>query len=259
MATSTVVQKGSSTSPLKEKTPSPTRRNLVETFDMTVDDATMPVDDATMAMEEELAKHLGIADSKAGKRKMRLYKKSTDMLQAIRGSSSSAAAADVIEDLDLSEVFPMQVNKEGDQQKRQANTPPSSNKKQNKRAKAKSDLLEIGDNPEEAHEPKGLPGRPAGSAKSSSSSSAAAAAPAPAAVKQVGVQKDTNTNKSYWKKQNITYIYQQLELDGMRFTNIQKVGKEDVQDHVLGKKVKKTGKKLTKAELLEMLYKSRKI
>lgn len=175
----------------------------------------------------------------------------------------------MIEDLDLTELLAMQVNKEGDQQKRQANTPPSSNKKKNKRNKAQSGLLETGDNPEEAHEPKGLPGRPKESAKSSSSSSAAAAPEDTTAVKgvkktinkvkQVGVEKDTNTKKIYWKKQTVQYIYQQLELDGMRFTNIQKVGKEDVLDPILGKKVKTVGKRLTKPELLEMLYKSRKI
>ena len=52
-ASSTVFNTDSSTSPLKEKTPSPTRGNLVETFDMTVDDA-------TMAMEEDISQQFQI-------------------------------------------------------------------------------------------------------------------------------------------------------------------------------------------------------
>ena len=55
------------------------------------------------------------------------------------------------------------------------------------------------------------------------------------------------------------YLYEQLQLDGKRFTTMDKTGKEDVFDPVLGKKVQKKGKKLTKDEVLEMLYKSRNI
>ena len=84
---------------------------------------------------------------------MKIRSKFTDMLAEIRATrsstaapSSAAAAAGDIEDLDLSEVFPMQVNKEGDQLKREASSPPpSSSKKKNKRNKSKSDLLEIGE------------------------------------------------------------------------------------------------------------------
>ena len=260
-ASSTVFNTDSSTSPLKEKTPIPTRRNLVETFDMTVDDA-------TMAMEEDISQQLQIENTKVGQRKMKLHKTMTDMLKSIRRASSSAAAADVIEDLDLSEIFPMQVNKEGDQQKREANTPPSSNEKKNKRMKAKSDLLEI-DNPEEQHESKGSVGRPLGSAKSSLTidnpeekhepTKSSSTGKKKTIDKQHGVKKDTHTGRTYWKKQNLQYIYEQLELDGKRFTVIDKKGKEDVFDPILGKKVKKKGNKLTKDDLLEMIYKSRNI
>jgi hypothetical protein len=34
------------------------------------------------------------------------------------------------------------------------------------------------------------------------------------------------------------YIYKQLELDGHRFTNLEKIGREKVFDLILGKKVK---------------------
>jgi predicted component of type VI protein secretion system len=170
---------------------------------------------------------------------------------------------------------PMTVNTEGEQRKREAETPPSSTKKKKKKG-SKSELLEIGDNPEEAYEPKGPAGRPKGSAKSSSSSSSSAAA-APAASsssasagsqqvpikktvdKPHGVKKDTSKSKNYWKRQNIQYLYEQLQLDGMRFTAMQKTGKEDVLDPALGRKVQKKGDKLVKNDLLEMLYKSRNI
>ena len=55
------------------------------------------------------------------------------------------------------------------------------------------------------------------------------------------------------------YIYKQLELDGHRFTTLQKIGKEDIFDPILGKKVKHTGKKLSKQDLLGMLFESRNI
>ena len=60
-------------------------------------------------------------------------------------------------------------------------------------------------------------------------------------------------------KQNMEYIYKQLELDGHRFTNLQKIGKEDIFDPILGKKVKHTSKKLLKKDLLEMLFLERNI
>ena len=60
-------------------------------------------------------------------------------------------------------------------------------------------------------------------------------------------------------KQNMEYIYKQLELDGHRFTNLQKIGKEDIFDPILGKKVRNKGKKLSKLDIIGMLYKSRNI
>ena len=54
------------------------------------------------------------------------------------------------------------------------------------------------------------------------------------------------------------YIYKQLELDGHRFTNLEKIGREEVFDPILGK-VKKTGQRLSKDQLIDMLFKSRNI
>ena len=128
---------------------------------------------------------------------------------------------------------------------------------------SKSDLLELNDNPENTHEPRGPAGKPKGSLKpSASSSSSSSTGPAKKTIekiKQVGVEKDLNKNRSYWMKQNMEYIYKQLELDGHRFTNLQKIGKEDIFDPILGKKVKHTGKKLLKKDLLEMLFLERNI
>ena len=250
-------------------------RNRFEMFDMAAGDREMEV-------EEAIQQELDIIEQQQQTREReRIREVTQSMLRGVQ-SQSSAAAASVIEPLvlDFSDpvlsMDPMTVNKEGDQQKREAQTPPTSTKKK-KTKQSTSDLLEIGDNPEEKHEVKGPVGRPLGSAKSSSadaaasSSSAAGAASSSSASgsqqgpikktidKQHGVKKDSHTGKSYWNKQNIQYLYEQLQLDGMYFTTIEKKGKEEVYDPVLGKKIKKTGTKLTKNDLLELLYKSRNI
>ena len=250
-------------------------RNRFEMFDMAAGDREMEVEEA---IQQELDI---IEQTQQTRERERIRDVTQSMLRGVQ-SQSSAAAASVIEPLvlDFSDpvlsMDPMTVNKEGDQQKREAQTPPTSTKKK-KTKQSTSDLLEIGDNPEEKHEVKGPVGRPLGSAKSSSadaaasSSSAAGAASSSSASgsqqgpikktidKQHGVKKDSHTGKSYWNKQNIQYLYEQLQLDGMYFTTIEKKGKEEVYDPVLGKKVKKTGTKLTKNDLLELLYKSRNI
>ena len=236
-------------------------RNRFEMFDMAAGDREIEV-------EEAIQQELDIIEQTQTRERERIRDVTQSMLRGVQ-SQSSAAAASVIEPLvlDFSDpvlsMDPMTVNKEGDQQKREASTPPTSTKKK-KNKKTKSDLLEIGDNP-------------LGSAKSSSadaaasSSSAAGAASSSSASgsqqgpikktidKQHGVKKDSHTGKSYWNKQNIQYLYEQLQLDGMYFTTIEKKGKEEVYDPVLGKKIKKTGTKLTKNDLLELLYKSRNI
>ena len=178
----------------------------------------------------------------------------------IQGQSSVAESAGLLpKRLDFTD--PMIINAEGEQHKRHVIDEPSSTKRIRN---SKSDLLELNDNPEETHEPKGKPGRPKGSLKpkppssgASSSSSGAAASSSGASsstgpvkktiekIKQVGIEKDLSTSKSYWKKQNMEYIYKQLELDGHRFTTLQKIGKEDIFDPILGKKVKHTGNKLS--------------
>ena len=250
-------------------------RNRFEMFDMAAGDREMEV-------EEAIQQELDIIEQQQQTRERERIREVTQTMLRDVQSQSSAAAASVIEPLvlDFSDpvlsMDPMTVNKEGDQQKREAQTPPTSTKKK-KTKQSTSDLLEIGDNPEEKHEVKGPVGRPLGSAKSSSadaaasSSSAAGAASSSSASgsqqgpikktidKQHGVKKDSHTGKSYWNKQNIQYLYEQLQLDGMYFTTIEKKGKEEVYDPVLGKKIKKTGTKLTKNDLLELLYKSRNI
>jgi len=252
-------------------------QNRFQLFDMAAGDTPME------AAEEAVHDQLEVYRQREAENTIRISEESRRMLQALNISAT------VIEPRRLDFMDPMTVNTEGEQHKREAETPPTSTKKKKKKG-SKSELLEIGDNPEEAHEPKGPVGRPKGSAKSSSSSSSsAAAAPAasssssssaaaaPAASsssasagsqqvpikktvdKPHGVKKDTSKSKNYWKRQNIQYLYEQLQLDGMRFTAMQKTGKEDVLDPALGRKVQKKGDKLVKNDLLEMLYKSRNI
>jgi len=237
-------------------------RDRFEMFDMAAGDREMEVEEA---IQQELDI---IEQTQQSRKRERIRDMTQSMLRGVQ-SQSSAAAASVIEPLvlDFSDpvlsMDPMTVNKEGDQQKREAPTPPTSTKKK-KNKKTKSDLLEIGDNPEAAHEPKGPVGRPSssstGAAASSSSASGSQHIPIKKTIdKQHGVKKDSHTGKSYWKKQNIQYLYEQLQLDGMYFSTIEKKGKEEVYDPALGKKVKKTGTRLTKNDLLELLYKSRNI
>ena len=240
--------------------------NRYQIFDMAADDTVL--EEAEEAVQEQLEDYRQRETVNAA----RINEESQRMFQGMQSQNS----ASVIQPRRLDFMDPMTVNSEGGQHKREAETPPTSSKK---KKGSKSELLEIGDNPEAAHEPKGPVGRPKVSAKSSSSSSSssssAAAAPAASSSsasagsqqvpikkaidKSHGVKKDTHTGRNYWKNQNIQYLYEQLQLDGQRFTVMDKTGKEDVFDPVLGRKVQKKGKKLTKDDLLDMLYKSRNI
>ena len=225
-------------------------QNRYQLFDMAVGDD--PIEDA----EEDVAQEVDTRQQQQDENLRRAVNLTQGMLRDIQGQSSAASSSGLLpQRLDFTD--PMTVNTEGEQRKRNANTPPTSTKKKKKK-QSKSDLLEIGDNPEETHEPKGPVGRPKGSAKSSSSGADASSSGATASkgvkktiekTKQVGVEKDTHTGKAYWKRQNMEYIYKQLELDGHRFTNLEKIGREDVFDPILGKKVQKKDKGLRKINL----------
>jgi hypothetical protein len=143
-------------------------QNRFQLFDMAAGDTPME------AAEEAVHDQLEVYRQREAENTTRISEESRRMLQALNIS------APVIEPRRLEFMDPMTVNTEGEQRKREAETPPTSTKKKKKKKGSKSELLEIGDNPEEAYEPKGPAGRPKGSAKSSSSSSSSAAA-APAA------------------------------------------------------------------------------
>ena len=72
---------------------------------------------------------------------------------------------------------------------------------------------------------------------------------------QTGIELDTSTEKDYWKKQNMQYIKTQLELRGKRFDVSDFTGVKTNFDNILGKKVKQKVAKITKDEMLNMLYK----
>ena len=73
-----------------------------------------------------------------------------------------------------------------------------------------------------------------------------------------GVTKDWETSREYWARQPLGYIKTQLDIDGTRFEDGIFSGWKLVKD-VLNENKKKRVKvdKITKEELLEMLYKSR--
>ena len=224
-------------------------------FDMTIDDELME------EAEEDIAQEIDMRQNQQEENLRRMVSLTQGMLSDIQGQMPS--------------LEPMIINSEGEQHKRHAIDEPTSTKKTRN---SKSDLLELGDDPEETHEPKGKAGRPKGSLKPKPSSSGASSSSSGAAEsssgassstgpvkktiaknKQVGIEKDLSKSKSYWKQQNMEYIYKQLELDGFRFTTLQKIGREDVFDPILGRKVKKTGKKLSKQDLIDMLFLERNI
>ena len=74
-----------------------------------------------------------------------------------------------------------------------------------------------------------------------------------------GSKKDNNNKRSYWQRKNIGYIVDQLSLRGVRIDPSQLTGKAEVFDVVKDKKVKQKVKKITKPELLELLYQKMKI
>ena len=74
-----------------------------------------------------------------------------------------------------------------------------------------------------------------------------------------GSKKDPNKKRSYWQKKHIGYIVDQLALRGVRIDPSQLTGRAEVFDVVKDKKVKQKVKKITKPELLELLYQKMKI
>jgi hypothetical protein len=215
----------------------------------------MSIDDEVMEAEQDIAQEIDMRQNQREENLRRMVSLTQGMLSDIQGQMPS--------------LEPMIINSEGEQHKRHAIDEPTSTKRIRN---SKSDLLELNDNPENTHEPRGKAGRPKGSLKpsaassssgaSSSSSSSSSTGPVKKTIaknKQVGIEKDLSKNKSYWKQQNMEYIYKQLELDGFRFTTSQKIGREDVFDPILGKKARTKGKKLSKLDIIGMLYKSRNI
>ena len=71
---------------------------------------------------------------------------------------------------------------------------------------------------------------------------------------QHGTKKDTSRSRAYWRRKNIAYLVDQLGLLGVRIDPSQLTGKEEVFDVVKNKKVKQNVKKITRAELLQILF-----
>ena len=78
--------------------------------------------------------------------------------------------------------------------------------------------------------------------------------PKPEPVKQVGIEIINNTNRSFWKDQNISTIKLQCELRGKRFTDLETKGSNRI---VNGKNLKV--KRMQHADYLVTLYKLLKI
>jgi hypothetical protein len=80
-----------------------------------------------------------------------------------------------------------------------------------------------------------------------------------AGQKQHGTKIDTKKTKSYWEKKSNAYIIDQLSLHGVRIDPSLITGKKVEIDPALDRKVTTKVKKITKAELLTMLYKALKV
>jgi hypothetical protein len=78
-------------------------------------------------------------------------------------------------------------------------------------------------------------------------------------TKQHGTKIDNQKSKSYWAKKTNAYIIDQLSLHGVRIDPSALTGKKVEIDPALDRKVVKKVKKITKEELLKMLYSKLKI
>ena len=77
--------------------------------------------------------------------------------------------------------------------------------------------------------------------------------------KKHGTKIDTKKNKSYWEKKSNAYIIDQLSLHGVRIDPSLLTGRKVEIDPALDRKVITKVKKITKGELLDMLFKALKI
>ena len=74
-----------------------------------------------------------------------------------------------------------------------------------------------------------------------------------------GSKKDPSKSKSYWSRRSIGYIVDQLGLRNVRIDPSAITGRAEVWDVVKDKKVIQKVKKITKTELLDLLYQKLKI
>jgi hypothetical protein len=74
-----------------------------------------------------------------------------------------------------------------------------------------------------------------------------------------GTKADTKKSKKYWEKKSNAYIIDQLSLHGVRIDPSLLTGRKVVFDVVKNKNVTEKVKKITKGELLDMLYKELKM
>ena len=76
--------------------------------------------------------------------------------------------------------------------------------------------------PEKSHEPKGPPGRPKSTTESTIKTEKQVTKPKP----RHGTEIDMSTDETYWQKQNLTYIKDQLDMRNWRGPKIKKMGQE---------------------------------
>ena len=162
----------------------------------------MSIDDELMEAEQDIAQEIDIRQNQQEENLRRTVSLTQGMLSDIQSSAGLLPKK-----LDFSD--PMIINEEGEQHKRNANTPPTETKNK-KNKNSKSDLLELSDdNPEETHEAKGKPGRikgslkpkpPSSGASSSSSSSIGPLATTPSVPAKKTIEKINKNSIQNYKK-----------------------------------------------------------
>ena len=212
-----------------ENSPSPT----VQTFDITTDDATMEVQD-------QVAQHLDDTAGKATDKKLRLTKKTNDMLKNVQKSSSSAAAGGMNIDLIGGGDNPETTrDPKGAPGRPLGSARPSPYSRKN--AASSSDATSLSFTPAAPSEPVS----PKLTVKKSSVKAERA------------LKMDDNRDVGYWKNKPMEYIYKQLELDFIFITEPNESGEQQITD--TNKNQQYTKKKLKKQNLIEMLFNARKI
>lgn len=259
-----------------------TQTNKPQIFDMTVDDEK---EDAMQDIESEKKKEEAKKEDKKKNIKNIVSKflgESVSDVPYLPGASSSSnePAEDTsrprgrpplkdkpIQIFDGSEdTIPMVVNREGEQQKRtkdkQPSVSPPPNKKQNK---TKQEEKEQARALAKAQKEERAIVKAAAKAEAKAKAVAKAAAKAEAKAKATpeptqetrrshGVDIVENKNRSFWKQQNITFIKQQAELRGHRFTDLETKGGTKSSGGVITK-----FNKFKKQDYLEVLFKILKI